>query len=224
MRESRSSRLRQSHRGARARGRPVPTDRARAGRPRRAGRRRLRLGGRHQPVRRTRAPSPRAWRASAGGGDRPWNRRRLARRRASSLPSSRESRRRRASSRSFRRPAGASCSPERSAHAVTWPRSSAQSSSRSTALTSFGPSRRRRAISSSSRRPRPRRPSPHSGSTLPAVSIGPETTRAAGAAGIRVVEEARDPRPGRARRCRCAGGGLSGAGTAVWSAPRSRTP
>ena len=191
-----ASRARAGARGARPRGRRLPARRDRAAR-RRAGRRlRLRLGRRHERERRARAAPAHARHASAGGRDR----RRDRRRRWAAPTSSPGSPRRRACSRSCRGRRGGCCSRA--------PRARGGCSSTSSGPSSFPLYRTRElrperfpdadlvVLASASAA----RAYAAVGIETPALSIGPQTTAAARAAGVDVVGGGGDARPARSGR------------------------
>ena len=132
----------------------------------------------------------RARRAAEGRGDRPGDGGGPARARRRTGRSCRRSRPRKVSWPSFRSHPAVCSSREQPMRGPTSPRRSARTRSSSTGRASFAPRRLPRVTSSCSHRPRQRARFAALGLDLPAVSIGPETTREARAQGIDVVAEA----------------------------------
>ena len=162
-------------RGARPRGGALPADRRRAARRRADRRDRLRLGRRHERERRPRAPAPRRRAAPAGRRDRPSDGRSARRRRSRSgrLDAGRAARRAAATGREGavrggrgRAPAARRRARRRLRRALPNPRARPRRAT-ATATSSCSPRLPRRARSAAL------------GTGIPAVSIGPETTRAA---------------------------------------------
>ena len=174
--------------GARRRALPARPDRAAR---RRAGRRDGRTTGWWSRARTGRTSSRDGSRGGRGGWPRS-GRRRLRR----SLPTASTSTsclawlRRRGCWTSSHGLRAACSSPPRRARGACSSTSSKPTSSRSTAPSSSGRRSCRRATSRCSPRAPPPGLWPRSGSSVPAVSIGPQTTAAAEAAGVRVVAEA----------------------------------